>query len=317
MASDDVPHYQSGDLTISPELGVVRSSRGESVRLGPINMKVLTLLLGRSGQVVSRNEIFAAVWTNQAISDDVLTRAISDIRSRLTRLSGRGDHIETVPKRGYRWTADVRAGGTSEPEVSSSRPGAAASGESPSAAVTDPENQAGEHRPARAGPAFGARSLAALLGTGLIYVAAFIGIASAAVWLIDELAPPAPTVIAMLPTQADAAVGDLAAQLDQRLADFLIGVDRVDLLSRSAVDSRPGNPFPYFYSEFGARWLVESEVRRVAGETMLSVALVDARAGIVLFQAAGTIDEDGSPDDPNVVKVFRAIELFIVSRQSP
>ena len=296
MAPDDTLLFESGDLSICPERGEVGNSRGESARLGPVNMKVLTLLVSRPGKVVSRGELFETVWRNQAVSDDALTRCISDIRAQLSQLSERDGYIETLPKRGYRWIADVRK--VSAPPRS--------------AAVASPvcESPAIAERPRRTFPQ---RTLLAWAGRGLAYLSALVLIATLAVWLMDYFARPGLPIVAVLPTQAGPSQLDLAANIEKRLSEYLIGLGQVDVLSRSAVDSRPSNPFPYFYYEFGARWLIESELRSLSEQTVLTIVLVDARTGIVLFQSAESITNGGRPAVSSIEQVFQPLEGFIES----
>jgi DNA-binding winged helix-turn-helix (wHTH) protein len=69
------------------------------IRLRPKSFEVLVLLLGRAGQLVSKDEIQHAVWPDVVVTDDSLTRCISDVRLALKD----SDHtlIRTVAKRGY------------------------------------------------------------------------------------------------------------------------------------------------------------------------------------------------------------------------
>src|ERR1044071_4069755 len=92
----------SAGLSIDPASGQVQAG-AESVRLGPVNMKVLTLLLENGNRVVGRTEFFEKVWARQVVSDDVLTRSISDLRTQLGAHADAPVLIETIPKRGYRW----------------------------------------------------------------------------------------------------------------------------------------------------------------------------------------------------------------------
>lgn len=299
MAPDSTLLFESGDLSICPERGEVRNSRGQSARLGLVNMKVLTLLVSRAGHVVSRGELFEAVWKNQAVSDDALTRCISDIRAQLSQLSDRDRHIETLPKRGYRWIPDVR-------EVSSA-------GNAVSAAVERP----GRENAAVAGAAPGAfyqRPLLAWAGRAAGYLSAIVLIATLGVWLMDHFARPRLPVIAVLPARADPSLHDLAARFEEALSEYLINLQQVDVLSRSAVASRPNNPFPYFYYEFGARWLIESELRSLPAQTLLTVMVVDARTGIVLFQSTEAITREGRATRSNVDQLFRQLEDFVRSQ---
>lgn len=296
MAPDNTLLFESGDLVIYPEFGEVRNSRGESARLGPVNMKVLKLLVSRRGQVVSRSELFEEVWKNQVVSDDALTRCISDIRAQLGQLSCDESYIETLPKRGYRWIADVRQ--TSAPRH-------------PPVQQPIAENPAKAPRPSWS---FRRRAPLAWAGRGLLYVAVLVLIASLGVWLMDEFARPGRPVIAVMPTQAEPSLHDLAASIEQQLSEYLIRLDQIDLLSRTAVESRPTNPFPYFYYEFGARWLIESDLRNLSGQTVLTVVLVDARAGIVLFHVTESITSDSGAAVSNIEPIFQPLEDFIKSQ---
>jgi DNA-binding winged helix-turn-helix (wHTH) protein len=283
MAPDHTLHIESGDLDICPELGEIRNSRGELARLGPVNMKVLELLVGRAGQVVSRNELFDSVWANQVVSDDALTRAISDIRAELNRLSGNNSHIQTIPKRGYRWAGETRQ--LSAPNASARTPFAAA--------AKGGATGQGNGRPSDSLLARFLRGRAAtLIGQALADLAALVLIASAGVWLLQQFARPGPPAIALLPTRADPAAIEFAATIDARLVDSLMRIDQIVLLSRTAVDTRPDNPFPYFYYEFGARWLIESNLQSRSNRTLLTVVVVDARTGIVLFQTSAEIGDE-------------------------
>ena len=69
MPSHSTPDYQCGELRISPALGFVSNGQGESIRLGPVNMKVLATLLAQPGSMVSRGELFEGVWRNQVVSE--------------------------------------------------------------------------------------------------------------------------------------------------------------------------------------------------------------------------------------------------------
>lgn len=261
MPSHSTPDYQCGELRISPTLGFVSNGQGESIRLGPVNMKVLAALLARSGDMVSRGELFEQVWRNQIVSDDALTRCVSDIRGQLRKLSGRDDWIETLPKRGYRWTGPV----------------------SDAAPVEDIPEPAAPADPAPAHHSFRQRALR-LAARGIAYLVALIVMASVIVWAIDRFAAPRAPVVAVLPVTVDPSNAAAGAEFDRTLQTYLGNLQPIRVLARSAIDSRPANPFPFFYYEFGARWLVEAGLQESAGQKIVTIAVVDARTGIVEMQ---------------------------------
>ena len=72
-------------------------------------MDVLLRLAAAPGEVVPRETLLADAWPRRMVNDDVLSRAIADLRIALRRRRARGTFIETLPKVGYRLIAPVRA----------------------------------------------------------------------------------------------------------------------------------------------------------------------------------------------------------------
>lgn len=76
-------------------------------RLEPKVMQVLLTLAANSGEVLTREHIRSAVWPDVFVGEDVLIRAISEIR-RVFEDDPKSPHIvQTVPKVGYRLIAPV------------------------------------------------------------------------------------------------------------------------------------------------------------------------------------------------------------------
>lgn len=275
MAPESALPTKIGDLSIYAKAGEIRNSRGMSVRLGPVNMRILNLLVSRAGRVVLRSEIFEEIWKNQVVSDDALTRCISDIRAALGELSENSKYIETIPKRGYRWNTD-----TGETALAGS-----------------PNSKA-----------------VIWFGRGILYMAALVVIASSSAWLMDKLAQPGPLIVVVLPTQSNPTQHDFALRTEQQISEYLVSVDRVGLLSRTAMQSRPINPFPYFFHEFGARWLIESELRAFSEHTILTIVVVDARAGIELFRITDKFPNDEYPATLDTERILGPLEGFIDSQ---
>ncbi len=69
------------------------------IPLRPKSFDVLSHLLAHAGQLVTRDEVMAAVWPNVTVTEESLTQCVSEIRQ---ALGGAGQSIiRTVPKRGY------------------------------------------------------------------------------------------------------------------------------------------------------------------------------------------------------------------------
>jgi DNA-binding winged helix-turn-helix (wHTH) protein len=72
---------------------------GRDVELPPKPFEVLRHLAENAGRLVSKEELYAAVWPNVTVTDDSLVQCIRELRQRL----GDTDHnlIKTVSRRGY------------------------------------------------------------------------------------------------------------------------------------------------------------------------------------------------------------------------
>jgi len=79
----------------------------ETYQIEPKVMDVLSVLMAQRGDVLSREELIAAVWTDSVGGDERLTRAISQLRKAFLDSVKSPRFIETVPKRGYRLVCPV------------------------------------------------------------------------------------------------------------------------------------------------------------------------------------------------------------------
>src|SRR5262245_30073548 len=79
----------------------------QPVRLTPKAFQVLCYVVERPGQLVNKDELFAAVWAHTVISDATLTSAIQEIRKALQDNPREPQYLETVPKRGFRFIGKV------------------------------------------------------------------------------------------------------------------------------------------------------------------------------------------------------------------
>lgn len=81
---------------------------GVVVDLTPKAFDTLSILVRRHGDVVSRRELMEQVWPGAFVEEGGLTRNISVLRKVLAGHEGDQQFIETIPKRGYRFTAAVQ-----------------------------------------------------------------------------------------------------------------------------------------------------------------------------------------------------------------
>src|SRR5918999_6078468 len=92
--------------------------QGRPVQLTPKVFDTLLALVENSSRLVEKDELMKAVWPDSFVAESSLTFNVSMLRKALGQLDGERPYIETVPKRGYRFIADVT-------KVSGEEPGAA------------------------------------------------------------------------------------------------------------------------------------------------------------------------------------------------
>src|ERR1700735_4353246 len=107
---------QFGTYEVSLQSGEVRRA-GLRARVQHQPMKLLEILLEHPGEVVTREELRSRVWPSESFGDfdQALNIAIGKLRSALGDSAESPRFIETLPKRGYRFIADVTVIDTDAP----------------------------------------------------------------------------------------------------------------------------------------------------------------------------------------------------------
>ena len=111
--------HRFGVFEFDSESGELRKN-GRAVALEPQPAKALALLLARTGEVVSREELRDAVWGSDTHVDfdRGIAYCVSQIR---TALGDSGDNprfVQTIPKRGFKFIAPVTPAATTTPAAS-------------------------------------------------------------------------------------------------------------------------------------------------------------------------------------------------------
>jgi DNA-binding winged helix-turn-helix (wHTH) protein/Flp pilus assembly protein TadD len=100
--------YRFGPFELDPRSAELRRE-GELVPLQLQPARILLLLVERAGELVAREEIRALVWPDRVVDyEHGLNYAIRQIRAALGDDADSPAYIETLPRRGYRFTAGVR-----------------------------------------------------------------------------------------------------------------------------------------------------------------------------------------------------------------
>ena len=80
---------------------------GAPIELNARYLDALALLVSEQGKLVSKERFHDEVWRGIPVTDEALTQCIKTLRRQLGDDAARPRFIETVPKHGYRFIADV------------------------------------------------------------------------------------------------------------------------------------------------------------------------------------------------------------------
>src|SRR5918997_1561936 len=81
---------------------------GRPVQLTPKAFETLVALVERSGHCIGKDELMRRVWPDSFVEENNLSQNISQLRRALQSEGKEAAHyIETVPRRGYRFSATV------------------------------------------------------------------------------------------------------------------------------------------------------------------------------------------------------------------
>jgi Tol biopolymer transport system component/DNA-binding winged helix-turn-helix (wHTH) protein len=133
-----------GPWEIDPIARVVTGPAGIR-RLEPKPLALLLLLAANPGRVVSRQQLLAAAWGDEMATDDVLSRAVSELRRALGDDPGTPVYVETIRGAGYRLVVPSVLSAAMIPADKAGSPA-----EAPTATVTTPLLTGGSLPKARA-----------------------------------------------------------------------------------------------------------------------------------------------------------------------
>src|SRR5450631_2779183 len=107
--------YEFGEFQLNTVERSIKSA-GRPVSLAPKALDLLIALFENRGRIVGRDDLMRRVWPDTFVEDNNLAFNVSVLR-KLFGESGTSPHyIETIPKRGYRFVAEVREAASEETE---------------------------------------------------------------------------------------------------------------------------------------------------------------------------------------------------------
>lgn len=106
MGSSDKRFYEFGPFRLDAAEHIVLRD-GQFIPLTPKVFETLLVLVENSGHVVDKDELLQKVWSDTFVEETNLTKNISILRKILSDGDAGKSFIETIPKRGYRFVAEV------------------------------------------------------------------------------------------------------------------------------------------------------------------------------------------------------------------
>src|SRR5437763_4367191 len=116
MRSERAEIQRFGTFEVDVRSGELRR-QGLRIKLQEQPFHVLTVLLQRPGEVVTREELRSQIWPQDTFVDfdNSLNTAINKLRESLGDSADNPRFIETLPRRGYRFLLPISADGLKKP----------------------------------------------------------------------------------------------------------------------------------------------------------------------------------------------------------
>jgi len=260
------PRIRFGTFELDRACGELRRD-GLRVRVRGRPLEILSALVERPGEVVTREELRDRLWPSDTWVDfdHGLNSAVNRLREALGDAADNPRFVETLPRRGYRFIAPV-AVEIAPPEAPPAGPGTGP----PAATALEP--------PPR-------RPLAVAKAAGVLVLASLVTLAGWAIWRASAGGrDPAHRVprLAVLPFHN---VGEGAGEiLADGMTDALIGelsqVGSLDVISRTTAMAYKGSsqPLSAISRELDLDVAVEGSVLRDGRRARISAQLVDAHS---------------------------------------
>lgn len=112
----------------------------ESIAIPPKAFDTLLVLVRNSGRLLEKEDLLKSIWPESFVEEGNLSLNISILRKALGDKPAKAEYIETVPKRGYRFIAEVRAWQEDRPKQAQESPSNTAA---PDEETCDGQQQAG------------------------------------------------------------------------------------------------------------------------------------------------------------------------------
>ena len=98
--------YRFGKFTLDTDQRVLLRD-GKPLPVTPKVFETLLILVENSGRIVEKEGLMSRLWPDTFVEDANLTFSIQQVRKALGDSARNPLYVETIPRRGYRFIADV------------------------------------------------------------------------------------------------------------------------------------------------------------------------------------------------------------------
>jgi TolB-like protein/DNA-binding winged helix-turn-helix (wHTH) protein/Flp pilus assembly protein TadD len=295
-----------GTFEVSLQSGEVRKA-GVRIRVQQQPLKLLEVLLEHPGEVITREELRSRVWPNESFGDfdQAVNIAIAKLRSALGDSAENPRYIETLPKRGYRFIAEVsfvdadgriRRPDSASADSTGTEPGHRLEG---NGMAGPPKPELGhqlqgnglavppvtEHGPQiqGAGLAVSPKRRLGLTGRGMVALALVLSLAILCVLFVRSRGHRSAAIrsLAVLPLEnlsGDAAQSYFSDGMTDELITDLAQISALRVISRTSVMTYKGarKTLPQIARELNVDAVVEGTVLRAGDQVRITAQLIDA-----------------------------------------
>ena len=106
--------YRFGEFILDTDQKVLLR-QGKPLLLPPKILETLLTLVENSGRIIEKKELMTRLWPDTFVEESNLTYSIVQLRKTLGDDARHPRYIETIPKRGYRFIADVESQDAANP----------------------------------------------------------------------------------------------------------------------------------------------------------------------------------------------------------
>ena len=242
------------------------SRNGTKIRLPQQSLQLLTALLERPGEILSREELTQRLWSSDVFVDfdHGLNKSIQKLRDALGDSADSPRYIETIPRVGYRFIAPVNNGTRlqeQQPDPPAAQPTQGLPPAQPPASVTEDKK----------------KSWWPLLTACLAIVTLITA------WLLHRRPPAAEPIhsLAVLPLDnlsGDPAQDYFADGMTDELTTMLAKDSTFRVISRTSVMQYKGarRPLPQIARELGVDGILEGSIARSADKVHMTIQLIQA-----------------------------------------